>query len=140
MTPLRRSASSAILPLILFTLLSPSVVSRSARADGTTTDIVLTNGVTYRARLRLSFFQCLASEDRIARKFGDGGFAGVRVFMSSRELPPDWPEQFRSKAGSCERFAEGVWAKPTMPRRRPSSIDAWWVALMAARSEPVAAR
>jgi hypothetical protein len=135
-----RSVSSAVLPLILVSLLSASLLSRSARADGAATDIVLTNGVTYRARLRLNFFQCLASEDRIARKFGDGGFAGVRVFMSSHELPSDWPQEFRSKAGSCERFAEGVWSKPTMPRRRPSSIDAWWVALMGTRSEPVAAR
>jgi hypothetical protein len=140
MTLLRLSASSAILRFVLVPLFCAVLFSPAAHADAGG-DIVLTNGVTYRARLRLNFLQCLASEDRIARKFGDGGFAGVRVFMSSRELPSDWPQQFRSKAGSCERYAEGVWAKPTMPRRRPSSIDAWWVALLAAaRGEPVASR
>jgi hypothetical protein len=90
--------------------------------------IVLTQGVTYRARLRLSFFQCLASRARIEKKFGSGGFDQVRVFMSARDLPRDWPASYRRKSGSCERYAEGVWARPTMPRHRPSSIDAWWVA------------
>jgi hypothetical protein len=138
-----RSVSSAMLPLLVIQLLCASVFSGAARAEdaGTdpATDIVLTNGVTYRARLRLNFFQCLASEDRIARKFGDGGFAGVHVFMSAGELPADWPEQFRSKAGSCERYAEGVWARPSMPRRRPSSIDAWWVAAAGGPDETAAA-
>jgi hypothetical protein len=137
-----RSVSSAMLALLLIQLLAVSAFSGVARAEDAGTDpaadIVLTNGVTYRARLRLNFFQCLASEDRIARKFGDGGFAGVRVFMSADQLPPDWPEQFRSKAGSCERYAEGVWARPSMPRRRPSSIDAWWVAVAGGPDEPAA--
>jgi hypothetical protein len=132
-----RSVSSALLSLLLVQLLLASVLSGAARADAAT-EIVLTNGVTYRARLRLNFFQCLASEGRIARKFGDSGFVGVRVFMSARELPADWPEQFRSKAGSCERYAEGVWAKPTMPRQRPPTIDAWWVAVARVTDEPMA--
>jgi hypothetical protein len=96
----------------------------SAAAD----DIVLIEGATYRARLKLGFLQCLASRDRIGRKLGKSGFSGVRVFMSARELPPDWPPAFRSRAGGCERYAEGVWARPTLPRRRPSSIESWWVA------------
>jgi hypothetical protein len=90
--------------------------------------IVLTQGVTYRARLKLSFFQCLASRDRIEHKFGGGGFANVHVFMSARDLPSDWPAGFRSRSGSCERYAEGIWARPTMPRNRPASIESWWVA------------
>jgi thiol-disulfide isomerase/thioredoxin len=141
-TPPCRSVSRAMLPLLLAQLFLVSVLSGAAHAgdagEDPAADIVLTNGVTYRARLRLNFFQCLASEDRIARKFGDGGFVGVHVFMSARDLPADWPEQFRSKAGSCERYAEGVWARPTMPRRRPSSIDAWWVAAAGVPDEPVA--
>jgi hypothetical protein len=88
--------------------------------------IVLTEGVSYRARLKLSFFQCLASRERIESKLGKGGFAKVRVFTSARELPADWPDRYRSKKGSCERYAEGIWARPTMPRNRPSSIEAWW--------------
>ena len=70
----------------------------------------------------------------------DGGFANVRVFMSSRHLPSDWPAQFRSKAGSCERYAEGIWNRPTTPRRRPSSIDAWWIASTTPASAAVAAK
>jgi hypothetical protein len=88
----------------------------------------LTQGVTYRARLRLNFFQCLASRQRIERKLGGSGFASVQVFMSARDLPGDWPSRYRSRSGSCERYAEGIWARPTMPRSRPASIDAWWVA------------
>lgn len=91
-------------------------------------NIVLIQGATYRARLKLSFLQCFASRGKIARKLGASGFSGVRVFMSARELPRDWPAALRSKAGACERHAEGVWARPTAPRERPSSIDSWWVA------------
>lgn len=90
--------------------------------------ILLTQGATYRARLRLSFFQCLASRDRIRRKLQGSGFSEVQVFTASRELPADWPAQFRGRAGSCERYAEGIWSRPSTPRARPSSIEAWWVA------------
>jgi hypothetical protein len=102
--------------------------ARAATPGPSPTAIVLTQGVTYRARLRLGFFECLASRDRIEKKLGSGGFSQVRVFMSKRDLPQDWPPGYRRKSGSCERYAEGVWARPTMPRKRPSSIDAWWVA------------
>jgi hypothetical protein len=91
------------------------------------TPISLERGATYRARLKLSFFQCLAGRDRIGKKLSGSGFENVRIFMSRRELPGDWPAPYRSKAGSCERYAEGVWAGPSAPRRRPGSIDAWWV-------------
>lgn len=89
---------------------------------------MLIEGATYRARLKLSFFQCLASRDRIGKKLGRSGFGDVRVFMSARELPRDWPQPFRARAGGCERYAEGTWSRPTTPRRRPSSIESWWVA------------
>ena len=121
----RRPAHRSAIALAASLLLSGGVPAPAQAAAGS---IVLTQGTTYRARLRLSFFQCLASRDRIQRKLQGSGFSGVRVFTSSRELPADWPPQFRARAGSCERFAEGIWARPTMPRDRPSSIEAWWVA------------
>jgi len=114
---------------MLAAALLPAAESEAAAAAAPQAKtITLTEGVTYRARLSLNFFQCLASRDRINRKLGGVGFAAVRVFTSVRELPPDWPSQFRSRAGSCERYVEGVWARPTMPRQRPSSIEAWWIA------------
>jgi hypothetical protein len=111
-------------------LLAGVIATTSSASAGSagSQPIVLTQGETYRARLKLGFFQCLASRDRIERKLEGGGFAGVRVFTSARDLPADWPARFRSRAGSCERYAEGVWARPTTPRRRPSSIESWWVA------------
>jgi hypothetical protein len=96
----------------------------AARAEA---PITLAEGATYRARLSLGFFECLASRDRITKKLSGSGFSKVRVFMSARELPPDWPPRYRTKKGSCERFAEGIWSRPTTPRKRPSSIDAWWM-------------
>lgn len=108
-----------------------AATTEPALAAPAASPIVLTQGATYRARLKLSFFQCLASRDRIERKLEGGGFAGVRVFTSARDLPEDWPSRFRSGAGSCERYAEGVWARPTTPRRRPSSIESWWIATRA---------
>ena len=99
-----------------------------ALAASASDDIVLSEGATYRARLKLSFLQCLASRDRIGRKLGRSGFSNVRVYMSARELPPDWPALFRPRAGGCERYAEGVWSRPSLPRKRPGSIESWWVA------------
>lgn len=116
---------AAALSAVLVLSTATSAVAASAASSD---DIVLIEGATYRARLRLSFLQCLASRDRIGKKLDHGGFSGVRIFMSARELPPDWPAPFRSRAGGCERYAEGVWARPSTPRKRPSSIEAWWIA------------
>ena len=121
----RRSVIVWAAALVPLALALPGSHGDAAAADAT---ILLTRGTTYRARLSLSFFQCFASKDRIGRKLGGSGFENVRVFMSARELPADWPAQFRARAGACERYAEGVWARPTMPRHRPSSIDTWWIA------------
>jgi len=124
----RRTALRSAAALASSVLLLCGGNGAPAQAAASGGSILLTQGTTYRARLRLSFFQCLASRDRIRRKLQGSGFAGVHVFTSSGELPADWPAQFRGRAGSCERFAEGVWSRPTMPRNRPSSIEAWWVA------------
>jgi hypothetical protein len=117
----------ARMPWVLLAVVTAATAPASA-VPAASQPIVLTQGATYRARLKLGFFQCLASRDRIERKLEGGGFAGVRVFTSARDLPADWPARFRSRTGSCERYAEGVWARPTTPRRRPSSIESWWVA------------
>lgn len=119
-------------PLLMFALRGAALAASSAAPA----DMVLIEGATYRARLKLSFLQCLASRDRIGRKLGRSGFSSVRVFMSARELPRDWPAPFRSKAGGCERYAEGTWSRPSRPLERPSSIESWWVA----RSTPPAPR
>lgn len=119
----RARAARRCLPVVVALLLAPLVALAGPR-EGV---IVLTEGATYRARLKLSFFQCFASEERIRRRFAKGGFSQVKVFMSKRELPPDWPAAYRSAAGSCERYAEGVWSRPTMPRTPPSSVETWWV-------------
>jgi hypothetical protein len=118
------------LTLAAFAVLMLASLGSLARAasDAPAPGIVLTEGATYRARLKLGFFQCLAHKDRIGKKLSGSGFTNVRVFMSRRELPADWPPSYRAKAGSCERYAEGVWGRPSAPRRRPSSIDTWWVA------------
>jgi hypothetical protein len=126
-SPLSTLPSAWAFALVLtVALVLPPCNARAASAAAE--DIVLVEGATYRARLKLGVLQCLASRDRIGRKLGKSGFDGVRVFMSARELPPDWPAAFRSRAGGCERYAEGVWARPTLPRKRPSSIESWWVA------------
>jgi len=129
--PARSWGCSALRSVVVFTacvLLVTGGDGASAEAAAPDSRILLTQGTTYRARLRLSFFQCLASRDRVRRKLQGSGFSDVQVFTSTRELPPDWPPQFRGRAGSCERYAEGIWSRPTMPRARPSSIEAWWVA------------
>jgi hypothetical protein len=131
MTRLYRRGCSSFLLLVMsvaFAGAQGSVVREAAAASDPSPAIILTEGVSYRARLKLGFFQCLASRERIERKLGGGGFAKVRVFMSSGDLPADWPARYRSKRGSCERYAEGIWARPTMARKRPASIDAWWSA------------
>jgi hypothetical protein len=125
----RRALESTIallltFPLLMFPLRSVAFAASSAGPA----EIVLIEGATYRARLKLSFLQCLASRDRIGKKLGRSGFSSVRVFMSARELPRDWPVPFRSKAGGCERYAEGTWSRPSIPGKRPSSIESWWVA------------
>jgi hypothetical protein len=119
-------------PLLMFPLRGAALAASSAGPA----DMVLIEGATYRARLKLSFLQCLASRARIGKKLGRSGFSSVRVFMSARELPRDWPAPFRSKAGGCERYAEGTWARPSRPLERPSSIESWWVA----RATPSAPR
>ena len=118
------------LPVFLALLLAPLL---ALAGPSESSAIVLTEGATYRARLKLSFFQCFASEERIRRRFAKGGFSQVKVFMSRRELPQDWPARYRSAAGSCERYAEGVWSRPTMPRTPPSSVESWWVVPPSAR-------
>lgn len=123
-----RSALRSVVVLTSCLLLLAGGDGAPAQAAAPGTSIVLTQGTTYRARLRLSFFQCLASKDRIRGKLQGSGFSDVRVFTSKGQLPADWPPQFRGRAGSCERYAEGIWSRPTMPRARPSSIEAWWVA------------
>lgn len=128
--PARRASLplGAALAVFLVTLWALTLLPGAAGAarEQASAGILLTEGATYRARLRPSFFQCLASEARIIRHFSAGGFTKVRVFMSPRELPADWPAQYRAKAGSCARYAEGVWARPTAERRRPSTIESWW--------------
>lgn len=127
--PERRAPGSALaLLLVLPLLMLPLRGAAFAASRAASEDIVLIEGATYRARLKLSFFQCLASRDRIGKKLGRTGFTSVRVFMSASELPRDWPVPFRSKAGGCERYAEGTWSRPSIPRKRPSSIESWWVA------------
>jgi hypothetical protein len=125
--PFALVASASVLALLLVSVF-PLRGAAGAASAAATKDIVLVEGATYRARLKLSFFQCLASRARIGRKFGRSGFTRVRVFMSARELPPDWPVPFRARAGGCERYAEGVWSRPSVPLERPSSIEAWWLA------------
>jgi hypothetical protein len=125
--------SASLLALLLVTVFPLRGVAL-AESSAATEDIVLMEGATYRARLKLSGFQCLASRDRIRKKFGRSGFTSVRVFMSARELPPDWPASFRAKAGGCERYAEGVWSQESTPLERPSCIESWWEA----RSAPPA--
>jgi hypothetical protein len=112
------------LPMLMFPFRGAALAASSAGPE----HIVLIEGATYRARLKLSFLQCLASRDRIGKKFGRGGFTSVRVFMSARELPGDWPAPYRPRAGGCERYAEGTWSRASTPRKRPSSIESWWVA------------
>jgi hypothetical protein len=124
---IRRSCARLLLVLLAALLVLPLGNFAIAASGAAPDDIVLIQGATYRARLKLGFVQCLASRDRIGRKLGKGGFSGVRVYMSARELPLDWPAPFRSRAGGCERYAEGIWARPTIPRKRPSSIESWWV-------------
>jgi hypothetical protein len=125
-------AAVLMLPLSMFPLRGAALAASSAGPE----DIVLIEGATYRARLKLSLLQCLASRERIGKKFGRSGFTSVRVFMSARELPSDWPLPFRSRAGRCERYAEGTWSRPSIPLERPSSVESWWVA----RPTPPAAR
>lgn len=117
-------AALLLLPLLMAALRGAAWAAASRGPE----DIVLIEGATYRARLKLSFLQCLASRDRIGKKFGRSGFTRVRVFMSARELPRDWPVPLRTKAGGCERYAEGTWSRASMPLERPSSVESWWVA------------
>jgi len=117
-------ASRRCLPVIFAALLAPAAALAGQSGPA---PVILTEGATYRARLKLSFFQCFASEERILRRFAKGGFSNVKIFMSKRELPADWPAQYRGAAGSCERYAEGVWIRPTVPRTPPSTVDAWWM-------------
>jgi len=119
-----RPAARRCLPVLFAALLAPTAVFAGSNAPA---PVVLTEGATYRARLKLSFFQCFASEERILRRFAKGGFSKVKIFMSKRELPPDWPAQYRGAAGSCERYAEGVWSRPTVPRTPPSTVESWWL-------------
>jgi hypothetical protein len=110
--------------MVFAVLLAPAAVLAGPRASA---PVVLTEGATYRARLKLSFLQCFASEERILRRFAKGGFSKVKIFMSKRELPADWPAQYRKAAGSCERYAEGVWTRPSVPRTPPSTVESWWM-------------
>jgi hypothetical protein len=89
--------------------------------------VLLSRGATYRARLKLNFFQCFASRSKIVRKLQERGFSAVRLFMSTRELPGDWPRAFRSKSGHCERYAEATWTRDTRQQKRPSAIEKVWL-------------
>jgi hypothetical protein len=123
--------SGGLLPalLVLPTLSAgaplPEPAAAAAVLNGKT--LVLRQGATYRARLKLSFFQCFAPQSKIAKKLGERGFSGVRVFTSARQLPGDWPSQFRDKVGSCERYAQGTWARKTGSHSRPSAIEKLWL-------------
>jgi hypothetical protein len=103
---------------------------RNARADAsssaapTVSEVRLIHGGRYRARLRLGFVDCLATRGEIRTVVGGRGFARVQVFMSARELPADWPLQYRSKVGHCERYIEGTWRGITTTRKCPPNIDA----------------
>jgi hypothetical protein len=100
------------------------LVPASALLSGDT--VLLSRGATYRARLKLNFFQCFASRSKIVRKLQERGFGAVRLFMSARELPGDWPRPFRTQAGHCERYAEGTWTRDTRQQKRPSAIEKLW--------------
>ena len=89
--------------------------------------VLLSRGATYRARLKLNFLQCFASRSKIVEKLQERGFSAVRLFMSARELPGDWPSPFRRRAGHCERYAEATWTRDTRRQKRPSAIEKLWL-------------
>ena len=101
------------------------LVPAAALLNGDT--VLLSRGATYRARLKLNFFQCFASRSKIVKKLQGRGFSAVRLFMSALELPGDWPRAFRAKAGHCERYAEATWTRDTRQQKRPSAIEKLWL-------------
>lgn len=54
-------------------------------------------------------------------------YPAVRLFMSARELPGDWPDPFRRRAGSRERYAEAPWTRNTRQQKRPNAIEKLWL-------------
>lgn len=128
--PIYRTLWLGLLQLALL-LPSPSASASSGASRGAPLlngeSVLLSRGATYRARLKLSFFQCFASRSKIVKKLEERGFSAVRLFMSKRELPDDWPSPFRRKAGSCERYAEATWTRGTRQQKRPSAIEKLWL-------------
>lgn len=124
----RAPASSALTAAGATTATSTTATNLgSAAALLSGESVLLARGATYRARLKLNFFQCFASRSKIVKKLEERGFSAVRLFTSARELPRDWPPPFRRKAGHCERYAEATWTRDTRQQKRPSAIEKLWL-------------
>ncbi len=67
--------------------------------------MILTQGQRYKARLRLGFFEGIASNDTVREKLEDAGFCDVAVGGSGRD-----------------RTVEGTWSGATMDVDLPDQI------------------
>jgi len=88
--------------------------------------IALETGARYRARLRLSGMETMASAGMIAAKFEELGFTGVRVYMTASELPSDWPQETIAGATPNNRFLEGGWGQASLAMPKPDQIEKAW--------------
>ena len=66
----------------------------------------VTTGTRYRAKIRLGFFEQVASNDAIAARLSDAGFVNVSVLGSGRD-----------------RFADGEWGGATKSAELPDQIQ-----------------
>lgn len=92
----------------------------------------LQQGQFYRARMlalgTAPPFSTVADEITIGQGLVTLGFADVRVFMTIKDLPGDWPASqiVAPTAAATARWFQGVWQGPNVVLPRPLSIQAMW--------------
>lgn len=91
----------------------------------------LTQGDYYRARMllvgRTAFpFTNNVTEEVLGKSLAAMGFADVRVFMTLKDLPSDWPASTTVNAVEGTRWFQGMWQGPSMSLPRPLTIEAIW--------------
>ncbi len=113
------------------TVLPPSLAAALVFVQDATT-VHLTQGQSYRARVNLPAiglppFNSSATATDIGKGLSALGFVGVHVFMSTSDLPADWPASTTQGIQPGTRWFQGQWSGLTADVPKHPVVEQVWV-------------
>lgn len=85
----------------------------------------------YRGRLQLMAslppFSSASDEETLGKALVAMGFADVRVFMTVKDLPADWPQSTMLNPAPGTRWFQGMWLGPSVKLPRPPNVESMWM-------------